>query len=72
MDYHIPTKYKCSPEAIKLVARMLQKDPTQRITISELYNDPWFRKDFPDSVCSAFYYFSRKMHIFSLVNVKPC
>ena len=53
MDYHIPTKFKSSPEVISLVGRMLEKDPLRRITISELYDNPWFKKDFPDSVGSV-------------------
>lgn len=51
-DYHIPTKFQPSAEVVHLVARMLNKDPAQRITVKELYEDPWFKQDFPDSVCS--------------------
>ena len=50
VDYHIPSKFKPSQAALTLIASMLVGDPTKRITVRELYEDPWFKKDFPDSV----------------------
>lgn len=50
VDYHIPPKYRPSQEVTDLISRMLRGNPTERITLKEIYSDPWFRKSFPESV----------------------
>ena len=54
VDYRIPEKFKVSPQVVDLLGKMLKGDPAKRITIKELSNDPWFRKDFPESVRFGF------------------
>ena len=51
VDYHIPSKFKASQLVVDLIGKMLRKEPGDRITITEIYDDPWFKQNFPDSVC---------------------
>jgi serine/threonine protein kinase len=38
-----------SENAKNLIKKMLEKDPTKRITIDEIYNHPWIRDDVPNN-----------------------
>ena len=42
-NYSVPSYL--SPGAVRLIRRMLQVSPVQRITVQEIRQDPWFNKD---------------------------
>lgn len=44
-NYHIPNYL--SSGAVQIIQQMLMVNPVHRITISEIRDDPWFRKDLP-------------------------
>ena len=46
-DYIIPSKPKVSPECKDFLMRCLQPDPAKRMTVSQIYDHPWFAHDFP-------------------------
>lgn len=45
--YTIPPNVDLSPEVCVLLKRMLLPDPTQRISIDEVVQDPWFNTNLP-------------------------
>ncbi|KAF8456446.1 kinase-like domain-containing protein, partial [Kalaharituber pfeilii] len=59
-DDYIPTLFKkisqgsysvpsyLSPEAVKLLGKMLVVNPVNRITVAEIRQDPWFNHNLPD------------------------
>eukprot|EP01023_Acetabularia_acetabulum_P029872 TRINITY_DN28154_c0_g1_i1.p1 TRINITY_DN28154_c0_g1~~TRINITY_DN28154_c0_g1_i1.p1 ORF type:complete len:217 (+),score=21.32 TRINITY_DN28154_c0_g1_i1:53-703(+) len=47
LDYRFPTNCNVSQEARDLVGKLLVLNPTQRISLEEVFQHPWFRKSFP-------------------------
>ncbi|KAI9687398.1 MAG: Protein kinase [Bogoriella megaspora] len=45
-SYHLPSYL--SPGATRLIKKMLQVNPVNRMTIPEIREDPWFNKDLPE------------------------
>lgn len=45
-----PPNVDPSPELQDLLGRILTSDPAKRITIAEIFEHPWFRKDLPPGV----------------------
>ncbi|KAF2485346.1 kinase-like domain-containing protein [Neohortaea acidophila] len=45
-NYNVPSYL--SSGAVRLIRKMLQVNPMQRITIQEIRQDPWFTKDLPE------------------------
>ena len=50
VDYVIPSKVQASDELRDILARLLNPNPKDRITIDEIFDHPWFNKDLPRGV----------------------
>lgn len=47
VDYDFPHERPVSEEVKNLLGRMLVAEPTQRASVQEIEQHPWFRKDIP-------------------------
>lgn len=47
MDYDFPPDRPVSDEVKNLLGRMLVADPSQRASLQEIEQHPWFRRDMP-------------------------
>lgn len=50
VSYHIPSAVKITPECRDILQRIFVADPTQRITIPEIVQHPWFVKNLPEDL----------------------
>eukprot|EP01026_Neomeris_dumetosa_P045188 TRINITY_DN3826_c1_g1_i1.p1 TRINITY_DN3826_c1_g1~~TRINITY_DN3826_c1_g1_i1.p1 ORF type:complete len:373 (-),score=56.07 TRINITY_DN3826_c1_g1_i1:667-1695(-) len=49
-DYVFPKALILSPECKDLIAKILVLNPMKRLTIAEIFQHPWFKKDLPSGV----------------------
>lgn len=47
-EYTIPDRPSVSAECVQLLKRLLQTDPSQRISLQQVMELPWFRSELPD------------------------
>lgn len=45
--YRIPSRIRLTPECTDLLARIFVADPAQRITLQQIKQHPWFRRNLP-------------------------
>ena len=50
MDYQFPAKPAVSASCKDLLARILVADPVERLSIQQIYQQPWFKQGFPKQV----------------------
>lgn len=50
MEYEFPPHVKVSKECRDLLHRILVPDPAKRITVPEIQNHVWYKKDLPPGV----------------------
>ena len=50
MEYEFPPHVKVSKECRDLLHKILMPDPAKRITVPEIQNHVWYKKDLPPGV----------------------
>ena len=47
VDYEFPPHVKASKDCQDMLARILVRDPAERLTVLQIQDDAWYRKDLP-------------------------
>jgi len=70
VEYHIPSSVELSSSCLDMLQRMLIPDPEARITIPEIFNHAFFKKDLPAELVAEVRGKSKKPGLFARLKAK--